>query len=237
MDFPDDLKTLDTYPNTKNILAPLSQAKGTYWYGIFQGNRNTQEMFCPSFYLWSQGKKEFGDMAYICPLSLYYHSTAYKAYLAVYYSDDKLTSILSDNLSLEGSVSYIVNERDAIVATSDLSLSGIYQLDYDTIKASFMSSNNFIERNILDTKVYAGFYSISNTDWFMVTVLPSPPLIHASNRLMVQIVLIYAVFLVLALIFCQCTGSFHYRKTFFCDPADADRPPRPAYSYGKSTGT
>ena len=140
-------------------------------------------------------------MAYICPLSLYYHSTAYKAYLAVYYSDDKLTSILSDNLSLEGSVSYIVNERDAIVATSDLSLSGIYQLDYDTIKASFMSSNNFIERNILDTKVYAGFYSISNTDWFMVTVLPSPPLIHASNRLMVQIVLIYAVFLVLALIF------------------------------------
>lgn len=201
VDFPDDLKTLDTYPNTENILAPLSQAKGTYWYGIFQGNRNTQEMFCPSFYLGPREKKNYGDMAYICPLSLYYHSTAYKAYLAVYYSDDKLTSILSDNLSLEGSVSYIVNERDAIVATSDPSLSGIYQLDYDTIKASFMSSNNFIERNILDTKVYAGFYSISNTDWFMVTVLPSPPLIHASNRLMVQIVLIYAVFLVLALIF------------------------------------
>nr|WP_288720228.1 histidine kinase [uncultured Blautia sp.] len=201
VDFPDDLKALDTYPNTENILAPLSQAKGTYWYGIFQGNRNTQEMFCPSFYLGPREKKNYGDMAYICPLSLYYHSTAYKAYLAVYYSDDKLTSILSDNLSLEGSVSYIVNERDAIVATSDPSLSGIYQLDYDTIKASFMSSNNFIERTILDTKVYAGFYSISNTDWFMVTVLPSPPLIHASNRLMVQIVLIYAVFLVLALIF------------------------------------
>ena len=201
VDFPDDLKTLDTYPNTENILAPLSQAKGTYWYGIFQGNRNAQEMFCPSFYLGSREKKNYGDMAYICPLSLYYHSTAYKAYLAVYYSDDKLTSILSDNLSLEGSVSYIVNERDAIVATSDPSLSGIYQLDYDTIKASFMSSNNFIERNILDTKVYAGFYSISSTDWFMVTVLPSPPLIHESNRLMIQIALIYAVFLVLALIF------------------------------------
>lgn len=201
VDFPDDLKALDAYPNTENILAPLSQAKGTYWYGIFQGNRNTQEMFCPSFYLGPREKKNYGDMAYICPLSLYYHSTAYKAYLAVYYSDDKLTSILSDNLSLEGSVSYIVNERDAIVATSDPSLSGIYQLDYDTIKASFMSSNNFIERNILDTKVYAGFYSISNTDWFMVTVLPSPPLIHESNRLMIQIVLIYAVFLVLALIF------------------------------------
>ena len=201
VDFPDDLKTLDTYPNTENILAPLSQAKGTYWYGIFQGNRNTQEMFCPSFYLGPREKKNYGDMAYICPLSLYYHSTAYKAYLAVYYSDDKLTSILSDNLSLEGSVSYIVNERDAIVATSDQSLSGIYRLDYDTIKESFMSSNNFIERNILDTKVYAGFYSISNTDWFMVTILPAPPLIHESNHLMLQIALLYAGFLVLALIF------------------------------------
>ena len=201
VDFPDDLKELGTYPNIENILAPLSQVKGTYWYGIFQGNRNAQEMFCPSFYLGPREKKNYGDMAYICPLSLYYHSTAYKAYLAVYYSDDKLTSILSDNLSLEGSVSYIVNERDAIVAASDSSLSGIYQLDYDTIKASFMSSNNFIERNILDSKVYAGFYSISNTDWFMVTVLPSPPLIHESNRLMIQIALIYAVFLVLALIF------------------------------------
>lgn len=201
VDFPEELETLDDDPNTENILAPISQAKGTYWYGIFQGNRKNQEMFCPSFYLGSQEKKNYGDMAYICPLSLYYHSNAYKAYLAVYFSDSKLNSILSDNLSLEGSVSYIVNERDAIVATSDQSLSGIYRLDYDTIKESFMSSNNFIERNILDTKVYAGFYSISNTDWFMVTILPAPPLIHESNHLMLQIALLYAGFLVLALIF------------------------------------
>lgn len=201
VDFPDDLKALDTHPNTEDLLAPLNQAKGTYWYGIFQGSRETQEMFCPSFYLGSQEKQNYGDMAYICPLSLYYHSTAYKAYLAVYFSDDKLNRILSDNLSLEGSVSYIVNERDAIVATSNPSLSGIYRLDYDTIKDSFMSSNNFIERNILDTKVYAGFYSISNTDWFMVTILPSPPLIHESNRLMLQIALLYGIFLLLALFF------------------------------------
>ena len=201
VDFPEELDTLDDYSNTRNILTPLSQIKGTYWYGIFQGSRDAQEMFCPSFYLGSQEKQNYGDMAYICPLSLYYHTNTYKAYLAVYFSDDKLTSILSDNLSLEGSVSYIVNERDAIVATSDQSLSGIYRLDYDTIKDSFMSSNNFVERTILDTKVYSGFYSIANTDWFMVTILPSPPLIHESNHLMIQIALIYAGFLVLALLF------------------------------------
>ena len=201
VDFPKELDTLDDFSTTENILAPISQAKGTYWYGIFQGSRDAQEMFCPSFYLGSQEKQNYGDMAYICPLSLYFHSNAYKAYLAVYFSDDKLNEILADNLSLEGSVSYIVNERDAIVATSDQSLSGIYRLDYDTIKESFMSSNNFMERTILDTKVYSGFYSIANTDWFMVTILPSPPLIHESNRLMIQIALLYAGFLVLALLF------------------------------------
>ena len=57
VDFPDDLKTLDTYPNTKNILAPLSQAKGTYWYGIISGKPEHPGM---SVFLlsWSQGKKE-----------------------------------------------------------------------------------------------------------------------------------------------------------------------------------
>ncbi len=201
VDFPAELETLDDFSVTENLLAPLSQAKGTYWYGIFQGSRETQAMFCPSFYLGSQEKRNYGDMAYICPLSLYFHSNAYKAYLAVYFSDDKLNEILSENLSLEGSVSYIVNDRDAIVATSDPSLSGIYRLDYDTVRDSFMSSNNFMERTILDTKVYSGFYSISDTDWFMVTILPSPPLIHESNRLMFQIALIYAGFLILALLF------------------------------------
>ena len=57
VDFPDDLKTLDTYPNTKNILAPLSQAKGTYWYGIFQGTQQSS-LFCPAFYLGEREKKK-----------------------------------------------------------------------------------------------------------------------------------------------------------------------------------
>lgn len=62
-----------------------------------------------------------------------------------------------------------------------------------------MSSNNFIERDILDTKVYAGFYNIKQPGWFMVTVLPSGPLIAQSNGIMVQYVLMYLGFLICAL--------------------------------------
>ena len=107
---------------------------------------------------------------------------------------------LSKNLALEGSVSYIINDRNSAVASSDDSLSGIYWLDYDTIKDSFMSSNNFIEQNILGETVYAGFYSITVPNWYMVTILPSRPLITQSNQLIFQLLLIYLAILVFAII-------------------------------------
>lgn len=185
--------------NGDSIFSPISDAQGTYWHGIFQGN-HAAELFCPPFYLGSQEKKRLGDMAYIRSTSINYYGTDYPSYVAVYYSSDTITDILSDNLSLEGSVSYIINERNNVVASSNESLSGIYWLSYETIEDSFMSSNNFIERNIVNHKVYAGFYSINQPGWFMVTVLPSKPLIEQSNQIMLQFFCLYLVFLALALL-------------------------------------
>lgn len=139
-------------------------------------------------------------MAYITSTTFYFQGHAYRAYIAAYTSSDNFTDLLKDNLTVDGSVSYIINDRNAIVASSDQSQSGIYLLDYDSIEDSFMSSNNFIERTILDTTVYAGFYNIKQPGWFMVTVLPAGPLITQSNMIMVQYILMYLAFLVLALI-------------------------------------
>ncbi|MDO4275690.1 MAG: histidine kinase [Eubacteriales bacterium] len=198
VDLPNESSELFTSPNTKDIFAPMIQAKGTYWNGIFEGTTGLSELFCPSFYLGTQEQAKYGDMAYIRTSSIYYRSTPYKVFVAVYYSSDKINSILDENLSLDGSVSYIINDRNNLVASSNTSLSGIYWLDYNTIEDSFMSSNNFIERNILGNTIYAGFYSITHPDWFMVTVLPSGPLIHQSNMIMIQFIMFYLGFLVLA---------------------------------------
>lgn len=198
--FTDTDNPLFTNENTKDIFAPMSQATGTYWHGIFQGSQNIQELYCPSFYLGVEEQEEYGDMAYICPISLYYDSSPITCYAAVYYSSDPIYQILSDNLGLEGSVSYIVNDRDSLVASSNTSLSGIYWLSYETIENSVMSSNNFIERTILNQKVYACFYRISQPGWFMVTILPSTPLIEQSNALMVQYVLLYITILIFAVL-------------------------------------
>ena len=184
---------------TRDYFSPMSKAKGTYWYGIFQGT-SVSSLFCPSFYLGDREKKSYGDMAYITSTTFYFQGHAYRAYIAAYTSSDNFTDLLKDNLTVDGSVSYIINDRNAIVASSDQSQSGIYLLDYDSIEDSFMSSNNFIERTILDTTVYAGFYNIKQPGWFMVTVLPAGPLITQSNMIMVQYILMYLAFLVLALI-------------------------------------
>ena len=184
---------------TRDYFAPMSRARGTYWYGIFQGTHNST-LYCPPFYLGQREIQNLGDMAYITATTFYYQGVAYPAYIATYFSGDNFTRILQDNLTLSGSVSYIVNDRNAVVASSDISLSGIYWLDYSSILDSFMSSNNFIERDILDTKVYAGFYNIKQAGWFMVTVLPSGPLIHQSNMIMFQYFLLFGIFLIMALL-------------------------------------
>lgn len=199
MDFPPQSVRLFSDNLTKDYFSPMSKARGTYWYGIFQGTQQSS-LFCPAFYLGEREKKKYGDLAYITSTTFYYQGKARQAYIALYSSSDYLSDMLKDNLTIDGSVSYIINDRNAVVASSDISLSGIYLLDYDTIEESFMSSNNFIERNILDTTVYAGFYNIKQPEWFMVTVLPSGPLIHQSNAIMVQYVLMYLGFLVFALV-------------------------------------
>ena len=194
---PSDMNALLVNENLKDTFLSLDQVRGTYWYGIFRGSRVSQ-LFCPSFYLGAKEQKTYGDQAYITHASVIYDSGTYDAYIAVYYSGDEFQQILSENLTLDGSVSYIMNERNNLVSASSNSLAGIYWLDYDKIMESYMSSNSFIEQDVLGRTVYVGFYRIKQPGWFMVTVLPSRPLIKQSNLLMFQFLSIYIAVLLLA---------------------------------------
>ncbi|MDO4521571.1 MAG: sensor histidine kinase [Eubacteriales bacterium] len=202
MDFPKayvtEAEALYQDASMGRYFAPVSQIRGTYWYGIFQGTHST-ELYCPSFYLGTLEKESYGDSAYIHAGSFLYEGHPYRIYTAVYYSSARFSRILSDHLALKGSVSYIMNERNSLVASSNESLSGIYWLDYDAIRTFFMNSNNFVEQTILDRKVYAGFYSITEPEWFMVTILPAQPLVRKSNLLMLQFFLFYLFVILLAL--------------------------------------
>ena len=182
-------------PFSDSALSPLAESmdrvRRTYWYGIFAGEPSTSRLFCPSFYLGSYEKDTYGDMAYISRGRTIYEGRWVTFYLAVYFSQEHLDELLKNNMSSNSSVAYIINNRDSMVATTDIALSGTYHFSYDAVQEAVMSSNNFISKNILGEDVYAGFNRIRNTDWFMVVAVPSEPLIQKSRFFIGLFVLVY----------------------------------------------
>ena len=176
---------------SSRIFRPMSEARGSYWHGIFQGDRSLNSLFCPEFYLSPMEVRKSGDMAYITKSTILYDSEYRTCYTAIYYSKAPFTKLLKNNLTEDTSVAYIINDRDSTVATSDDGLAGIYHFSYDKVRDFFMSSNNFVLKNILDHDVYAGFYYIRKADWFMVAVIPTRAIIKKSFLLMIGFFFIY----------------------------------------------
>lgn len=190
MDVPDQETVFSQSPLCE-VAEPMDHIRRTYWYGIFAGEPGTVKLFCPSFYLGTYEKGRYGDIAYISRGRMIYEGKWATFYLAIYFSQEELDNLLKNNLSSNSSVAYIINDRDSMVATADIALSGTYHFSYDVVQESVMSSNNFIRRNILGEDVYAGFNRIRNTNWYMVVAIPSAPLIHKSRVIIGLFVMVY----------------------------------------------
>ena len=186
--------------SVRKITEPLERTRRTYWYGIFAGTPTANDLFCPAFYLSTYEIQNYGDIAYISKNRVIYKGEWITVYLAIYFSKEQLNDILKSSLNSDNSVAYIINNRDSMVVSTDAALSGTYHFSYETVQDSVMSSNNFIMKTILDEDVYAGFNHIKYTDWYMITTIPSKPLIHKSRIYMGIFVLIYLVCIVSAFI-------------------------------------
>ena len=176
---------------SEDLFVPEAGANGTYWHGIFRSGNYTA-LHCPPLYLGPREAAVYGDCAYICRSYLNYKNSLYPCYIALYYPSDIYTDVLTDNLTQPDSVSYIINERDATVAATDASLAGIYRLNYSEIQHSLLSSNSFIEKDVLGNRVYAAFHYIPNANWLMVTVTPKGPLIETAHRTVAAFIAISA---------------------------------------------
>ncbi|MDD3402618.1 MAG: histidine kinase [Hespellia sp.] len=191
----DELFVVSAFPD---IVKPMDSARGTYWHGIFGGDSALSELDCPPFYLSSYERENLGTMAYITKSYVHFDDGIRPCYLAIYYSQDELNQLLLNALASDDSVAYLVNSRDNIAATSDDAMSGAYHFSYSEVQKYFMSSNNFIEKKVMGKEVYAGFYSIQNTDWYMVIALPAKPVIAKCNNLIMMFTLIYVICIIIA---------------------------------------
>lgn len=192
MDVPSDMPAA-------NIFLPLIEARGTYWNGIFSSSDITS-LFCPTFYLSPHEIESYGDMAYINKVTYDYMANNSTAYIVIYFDKETLDYILKQNISLNNSVSYIINERDSLVSASDASLVGAYYMNYQTVKTSPSGTNTFVTKTVLDEKVYTANYKIEGTDWYLVTVLPANSLLAKGNALIIQFVIFYLLLITLAFI-------------------------------------
>lgn len=183
-----------------STLQPLNNIRTTYWYGIFQGSPAMSNLLCPSFYLGHYEIENYGDLAYVTKDSINNNGEYIPCYIVTYFSNSYLTKLLQDNITSNKNVAYLVNSRDNLVATSDSFLYGTYPFSSDEIRENIMSSNNFITKTVLGQKLYAGFYRIKNTDWYMVAVMPADPIMKKSTHIICNFLLIYIAFLLIAFI-------------------------------------
>lgn len=187
----------EAFCQDNDVFLPLAEAKGTYWYGILK-NSSDDSLHCPSFYLSPSEINTYGTLAYIRKISYGNNPSRAAAYLAVYYNQDTLDDILRQDLTEENSVTYIINSRSSIAATSNLSLTGTYYMNYPTLESSVGTSNTFAMRTVLGEKVYISFYPINNTDWRLVSIIPATPLLNQGSRFIANFVILYLAFLATA---------------------------------------
>lgn len=175
---------------SREYFEPISDAKGSYWYGIFQGTHCTS-LHCPAFYLTNEEITSYGDMAYISKRNLSYQKEEISVYTVVYYSSDVFLGALKKNILSDNSVAYLIDSRDSEINCTDDGLASTYYFSYDTVEKYLLSSNNFIEKDVLGETVYAGFYRIEIPNWLLIVAFPSELLIHKSNRMMAKIAFLY----------------------------------------------
>lgn len=175
------------------LYAPMLKAQGTYWHGIFSStDKNT--LFCPSIYLSPSEMKQYGELAIIHKIS--YDNEESAAYLALYFPQQVLDSILLKDSPFTNSVIYIMNERDSIVSTSNRTLSGLYHLPYEKVPSAISSIHRFDSLTIMGEKVYMGYKRIAGTDWYMISAIPAGNVFEEGKTLLFQFIALYGIVLI-----------------------------------------
>ncbi len=173
----------------------VASISSTYWYGIFSA-QDVDSILCSSMYLSVTEEETRGDLAYISRIE----AGEANLYIAVYFSSQEISSLMNNYINTKNSASYIIDDRDAIVVSSDSSLSGAYYMSNATLSDLSDGISKYTTSSYLGDNIYVGYFSIPDTSWHLVTILSSDSLQKKAQSLLAQFIAIYAVFFVLALL-------------------------------------
>ncbi|MCF0146467.1 MAG: sensor histidine kinase [Eubacterium sp.] len=187
----------ENYPDN-GILGLESEITSAYWHGIFDGAPQTEKLLCPEFYLTNKEIYSYGDTA--CIRKFTNKTAGEQIYVAVYVSRNYLDEVLKHTLSGTGSVYYIINERNALVASSDLQLSGMYMMRYEDVPKRISGEGTFAVGTISGNDVYMSYKDIPDTGWRLVSVIPTGNVTEKGTAVLLRTLYLYIFFMVLAVL-------------------------------------
>lgn len=184
----------DSSFSSYDIFHSIDEVKGSYWHGIFTSTNNRM-LVCPSLYLSPSEAANYGEFSIVRKLSYKETPESTAAYVVVYFTKSNLDSILKQNISVSDSATYIINERDAMVSSSNTNLFGKYLLSYEKVQALVPDTTKFETTTFALEKTYVCYKEVRGTDWYMVSVIPVNNVLYQNRTILWQFILIYLVFL------------------------------------------
>jgi len=125
------------------------------------------------------------------------------------FSKPMIESILSNANSVKGSLSYIINSENTIVASSSNKQLPSYNEDYAALNSL---STNWIYQSINNKDSLIGLRQIDNTDWYMITIIPIEQIIQENRQIFNYIFILIAVI-----------GTIAYLTAFFISRSITNR--------------
>lgn len=191
-------KKIYTDPVLSNgILRPISDIQNSYWHGIFASTKKRQ-LLCPSLYLTSEEEKNSGQISFTRRIST--RNAEESAYVSVYFNKYYINSLLKKYTTLQESAKYIINERDALVASSDTNLVGKYLVYYNEIPPLVPDTNKFETKYFSSDRCYISYQVINGTGWYMISVIPVNSIWSENKILIIEFLLSYVIILAFACI-------------------------------------
>ena len=159
------------YSNGDDNISNLKKAGRTVWYDKLIHSQN-KVLMCPPAYFKNDetGSSQLLSVARRLKNSDDYNETL--GFLRVDFLEKNIRSILANANTVNGSLTYMANSENSIVSATDSMLADRYKVDITAVKA-LAENKDWSVREINSRQAFVKTRIIPNTDWYMVTIIPS----------------------------------------------------------------
>lgn len=173
-------------------VAGIRDAQLSQWYGKLSG-AGSRVLMCPPSFSQSYGKVEDDILSVARRITSSDNYLETIGYLRIDFLEKNIRSILSNVNSVNGSLTYIRDSDDRIISTTDKTLLAKYKLSLAQI-GQLANKNRWSSDLINTDQVYLRTRLIPDTNWTVVTIIPTSRIFSEIMRLK-SIMLIFMVVL------------------------------------------